>query len=83
MLKLAIASWGRGEYIVEKVEGQPHEAGLLKLDISKVMSELQWQPKMNAQQAVSMTMDWYSQFNNQDKSINAFTESQIKSFFNE
>ena len=82
MLKLAIASWGRGEYIVEKVEGQPHEAGLLKLDISKVMSELKWQPKMNAQQAVSMTMDWYGQFNNQVESINEFTESQIKLFLN-
>ena len=83
MLKLAITSWGRGEYIVEKVEGQRHEAGLLKLDISKVMAELKWQPKLNAQQAVSMTMDWYNQFNIQKESIDLFTESQIKFFLNE
>jgi CDP-glucose 4,6-dehydratase len=80
MLKLAIASWGKGEYIVEKVEGQPHEAGLLKLDISKAISELKWQPKMNAQQAVSMTMDWYSEFNSDKKDISGFTTQQIKSF---
>ncbi|WP_281238840.1 CDP-glucose 4,6-dehydratase [Flavobacterium praedii] len=80
MLKLAIASWGKGEYIVEKVEGQPHEAGLLKLDISKAIAELKWQPKMNARQAVSMTMDWYSEFVQKRNQINQFTELQIISF---
>ena len=80
MLKLAIASWGKGEYVVEQVAGQPHEAGLLKLDISKAINELNWHPKMNAQQAVSMTMDWYSEFNSNKKEILDFTTKQIKSF---
>lgn len=83
MLKLAIASWGKGEYKVENVEGQPHEAGLLKLDISKAITELKWYPKMNAQQAVSMTMDWYSEFNSNKKEILDFTTKQIKAFLNE
>ena len=80
MLKLAISSWGKGEYTVEKVEGQPHEAGLLKLDISKAKSELKWQPKMNAQQAVSMTMDWYSEFAKNKENISEFTVLQINNF---
>ena len=80
MLKLAIASWGKGEYVVEQVEGQPHEAGLLKLDISKAINELNWQPKMNAQQAVSMTMDWYSEFAKNKENISDFTELQINNF---
>jgi CDP-glucose 4,6-dehydratase len=80
MLKLAIFSWGKGEYTVEKVEGQPHEAGLLKLDISKAITELKWQPKMNAQQAVSMTMDWYSEFAKNKENISDFTELQINKF---
>jgi CDP-glucose 4,6-dehydratase len=80
MLKLAITSWGKGEYIVEKVEGQPHEAGLLKLDISKAIADLKWQPKMNAQQAVNMTMDWYAEFNSNKNNINHFTELQINNF---
>jgi len=80
MLKLAISSWGEGKYIVEKVEGQPHEAGMLKLDISKAISELKWKPKMNAQQAVSMTMNWYIEFNLNKKEISDFTTKQIKSF---
>ncbi|MFC6246038.1 CDP-glucose 4,6-dehydratase [Flavobacterium psychroterrae] len=82
MLKLTIKSWGKGEYIIEKDETQPHEAGLLKLDISKTISELKWQPKMNAEKAVSITMDWYSQFNNNLININSFTESQIINFIN-
>lgn len=82
MLKLAIKSWGKGEYIVENDKAQPHEAGLLKLDISKTISELNWQPKMNAEEAVSTTMDWYSEFNNNLTSINSFTESQIIHFIN-
>ena len=80
MLKLAIASWGKGEYVVEQVEGQPHEAGLLKLDISKAINELNWHPKMNAQQAVSMTMDWYAEYATNKTQINRYTESQIVKF---
>lgn len=82
MLQLAIQSWGRGDYIVEQVDGQPHEAGLLKLDISKVITELKWQPKMNAEQAVSMTMDWYSEFAKNKENISHFTTVQINIFFN-
>ena len=81
MLKLAIASWGKREYVVEKEEGQPHEAGLLKLDISKAISELKWQPKMNAEQAVRMTMDWYSEFAKNKENISEFTAVQINNFF--
>jgi CDP-glucose 4,6-dehydratase len=84
MLKLAIASWGKGEFKVESIESQqPHEAGLLKLDISKAITELKWQPKMNAKQAVSMTMDWYSEFDSNKENIADFTTQQIKTFFNE
>lgn len=80
MLQLAIQSWGKGEYQIEQVEEQAHEAGLLKLDISKAMNELKWQPKMNAQQAVGITMDWYSEFNSNKIGILDFTTKQIKEF---
>lgn len=83
MLKLAITSWGKGEYAVENIDGHPHEAGLLKLDISKAIHKLQWYPKMNASQAVSMTMDWYKEFNINKNNITDFTIRQIKTFLNE
>jgi CDP-glucose 4,6-dehydratase len=82
MLKLAIDSWGKGDFVVEKVEGQPHEAGLLKLDISKAINDLNWHPKLNAKEAVSMTMDWYNEFAKEKGNISEFTALQINKFFN-
>jgi len=37
---------------------------------------------MNAQQAVSMTMDWYSEFARNKATISEFTAAQINNFFN-
>jgi CDP-glucose 4,6-dehydratase len=59
MVKLAIAYWGKGKYEVMNREQQPHEAGLLKLDISKALSEIYWRPLVNASQAVERTINWY------------------------
>lgn len=77
MLKLALNSWGSGSYKVEQVENQPHEAGLLKLDISKAINELEWKPKMNAGMAVSTTMDWYKSFSEIPEKISELTSKQI------
>lgn len=80
MLKLAINSLGKGEWRLEQTGFQLHEAGLLKLDISKTINELKWEPKMNAKQAVSLTMDWYGEFNKNKKGILDFTNKQIIDF---
>ena len=82
MLKLTINAWGSGQYLVENEANQPHEAGLLKLDISKVATQLNWYPKMNAQQTVKYTLDWYKAFTSDKSEINNFTEQQIISFIN-
>lgn len=81
MVKISIESWGAGEYQIEQEANQPHEAGLLKLDISKVYDELQWQPKMNAKEAVSMTMHWYKEFYTNQYKISEYTNNQILRFF--
>jgi CDP-glucose 4,6-dehydratase len=83
MLKLAIQSWGKGDYKIEYCENQPHEAGLLKLDISKAVSELKWKPKMDATKAVKITMDWFSEFGKDRNKIGQFTELQINNFLND
>ncbi len=83
MVKAAIESWGFGEYQIEQEANQPHEAGLLKLDISKVKSELNWMPKMNANQTVKFTLDWYNIFSSNKNNIADFTLKQIKIFLNE
>jgi len=83
MLNLAISSWGNGSYKIEVDKNQPHEAGLLKLDISKAIKELDWKPKMDAYKAVQFTMDWYKAFHEKRESIGHFTGEQILNFLND
>jgi CDP-glucose 4,6-dehydratase len=57
----AIAEWGGGEFITPAVIDQPHEAGLLKLDISKSISGLNWKPRLDSSGAIRKTISWYKQ----------------------
>jgi CDP-glucose 4,6-dehydratase len=81
MVKLAIDAWGNGSYMIRQDPNQPHEAGLLKLDISKAETELKWHPKTNASQAVQFTIDWYKAYFYDKETIDQFTEKQIIEFF--
>lgn len=83
MVDLAIQAWGTGKYEIEQQTNTLHEAGLLKLDISKVATEMNWIPKMNANQAVKFTIDWYREFNTNRADIDSFTTDQIKKFLDE
>jgi CDP-glucose 4,6-dehydratase len=39
-----------------------HEAGILKLDISKSQSLLGWSPKLGTEEAINLTANWYKNF---------------------
>jgi CDP-glucose 4,6-dehydratase len=82
MVELAINYWGKGEYFIRRDENQPHEASLLKLDISKAQAELGWSPKFCAQQSLEYTINWYKNYFNNNATIVNFTEEQIMMFFN-
>lgn len=46
---------------------QPHEAQLLKLDISKARSKLNWKPRWKLEKALDAVIDWHlSHLNNKD-----------------
>jgi len=83
MIELTIKSWGFGEFVIDKNEKNYHEAGILKLDISKTTSELKWYPRMNAVKAVNLTMNWYKEFYSNSGNIKDFTTKQILDFINE
>ncbi len=55
---------------------QPHEAGLLMLDIQKAKEILQWKPKWRAAESIRQTIEWYKQ----EKDIPTFTRQQILSY---
>lgn len=58
LVELAIHTWKGGQMEVTAI-AQPHEAHLLKLDISQAITELDWQPKLNVKEAIEWTIDWY------------------------
>jgi CDP-glucose 4,6-dehydratase len=82
MVELAIECWGSGNFFSNVDPNQPHEAGLLKLDISKAIDELKWKPIFNATKAVQFTIDWYKNFYTDQNNAGAYTEEQILSFLN-
>jgi CDP-glucose 4,6-dehydratase len=79
LVELSIKTWGSGKWKDMSDHNQPHEAGLLKLDISKAINELNWRPKLNANEAISWTINWYKQ--SSEKQID-FTFQQINDYLN-
>lgn len=61
LVDTAIGSWGSGQWTDASDPAQPHEAGLLQLDISKAKKELGWQPKLDSREAIQWTINWYKQ----------------------
>ena len=57
-----------------------HEAKLLMLDISKAVFELKWKPKMNIEECVTLTVDWYKRYANE--SVYELCCEQINRFQN-
>ena len=76
LVELAITTWGSGNWNNNSEPNQLHEASLLKLDISKAMKTLNWKPKLNAQKAISKTIEWYKQ----NENISDYTISQINEY---
>lgn len=60
---------------------QPHEARLLKLDSTKAKTELGWMPKLNLEEAVKLTADWYRGVK-ENKNLIDLTKDQIEFYQN-
>jgi CDP-glucose 4,6-dehydratase len=81
MVVKSIKCWASGTYNIEVNNHNPHEAGLLKLDISKATLELNWKPVLDAQTAVERTINWYKNFYN-NTTATELMESDIKYYQN-
>jgi len=57
----------------------PHEENYLGLDCSKIRSKLGWTSKMNLDKGISLTIDWYKQYE-QKNDMKKVTEKQIDDF---
>ncbi len=80
-----IRLWGKGEKRLNP-DKQPHEAGLLKLDISKAQSLLKWRPVYGIKEAIGETVHWYREFYERSKPADRipdmyqFTVNQINQY---
>lgn len=62
IVKMSIFYFGKGVIDIQVDSNALHEAGLLKLDISKAKNELSWKPQMNTKMAVEKTVKWYKSY---------------------
>jgi CDP-glucose 4,6-dehydratase len=57
-----VKAWGEGSWEDRSNPDAPHEANILKLDISKAKSLLGWSPLWNIDKAIDETVSWYRQY---------------------
>lgn len=58
----------------------PHEARYLKLNIDKVVKRLNWKPRLDVDEALKYTCDWYRGYYLNAEKANELSLAQIKSF---
>ncbi len=80
LVQTAIRVWGSGAFDHQPDPEQLHEAGILRLDIDKAKSVLNWLPKWTSEQTVEKTMSWYKEFEDGEKAIE-LCRRQIKEYF--
>ena len=61
-----VKNFGKGKLNDVSDPNALHEAKLLMLDISKAKFSLGWEPRMNIDQCVALTADWYKRYNNEN-----------------
>lgn len=73
--------WGAGASWIHDESEQPHEAQLLKLDISKAKKLLKWAPKLSLFTALDSIVEWHKEWV-QGGDVKAITLKQIHKFEN-
>ncbi|MDO8954830.1 MAG: CDP-glucose 4,6-dehydratase [Gammaproteobacteria bacterium] len=79
LAKAFAREWGQSEAILAQQTSVLHEAGFLKLDISKAKSRLNWQPRSTIRQAIQYTADWYKNWQT-GADMKAFSLQQLNEF---
>lgn len=70
-----VKDYGKGKLKDVSEPNALHEAKLLMLDINKAKFNLGWTPRMNLKQCISLTVDWYRNY--EYKSVYELCSTQI------
>lgn len=71
--------WPNSSWKLDESEN-PHEANLLKLDISKVKSKLKWQPTWNLETSLHKIVKWHKVWLNNNTSMQDICMEEINQF---
>lgn len=74
--------WDINSEIKLSLDSDLHEATLLKLDCSKSKLKLQWNPRLNLENTLMWTTDWYKKYISNSDQMKAFTLMQIDNYEN-
>lgn len=80
LVDIALDVWGKPDFKVVLGNAKFREAGLLRLDSSKAISELGWHPVLKATEAISWTADWYKTYLSKNNMAMTKTREQIQEF---
>lgn len=75
--------WGAGaNYRILEAGSDSSEAGLLSLASEKALQVLEWEPRLNQDEGLDWTIEWYkSYYNSGPDAATAKTREQIQDFF--
>lgn len=73
------AAWGGGKVVSPAMAERPHEAGLLRLDVTKARNRLHWSPRWSIGRTLDETVSWYKAWQ-EGRDMHSFTLAQIDSF---
>ena len=71
--------WGGDASWVDQHTGGPHEAGVLKLDCSRLKQRYEWNPRWHVERAVEETVKWTKAWTH-GKNVRNVMEEQIEKF---
>jgi CDP-glucose 4,6-dehydratase len=79
IVKLFIKKWGSGT-LKKTASTKFYEHKIIKLNINKAKSKLNWKPKYNLNKSISATVDWYYKVLKEKKDISETTMRQIRKY---
>ena len=77
LVEKIISCWGNGAWRDLSSSPSVHEASLLSISIDKAYHLLEWSPKLDFDETIRQTVDWYKNQEQDPASIRKFTLGQI------
>ncbi|MBO9541909.1 CDP-glucose 4,6-dehydratase [bacterium] len=81
IVEAILQRWGSGSWVRPVESEAPHEAHFLKLDITKAVNALGWQPVFDINATIDAVVDWYAAYHHDAHlDVRAFTLRQIEAY---